>query len=45
MGRSHGEFVKYPRTPHLFGSGAIYRLAAPPGVSTAVPPRSAASTE
>lgn len=20
MGRSHGEFVKYPRTPHLFGS-------------------------
>jgi len=20
MGASHGEFVKYPRTPHLFGS-------------------------
>ena len=20
MGSSHGEFVKYPRTPHLFGS-------------------------
>ncbi|MCH5373972.1 MAG: RNA ligase family protein, partial [Planctomycetes bacterium] len=20
MGTSHGEFVKYPRTPHLFGS-------------------------
>ena len=20
MGRSHDEFVKYPRTPHLFGS-------------------------
>ena len=20
MGRSYGEFVKYPRTPHLFGS-------------------------
>lgn len=20
MGASHGDFVKYPRTPHLFGS-------------------------
>ena len=20
MGASHGEFIKYPRTPHLFGS-------------------------
>ncbi len=23
MGASHGDFVKYPRTPHLFGSKGI----------------------
>lgn len=26
MGTSHGDFIKYPRTPHLFGSRARIEL-------------------